>query len=409
MLKRSFLVGGVIVGMVTAAASTAALAQSAAGSDAYKPLGLRAGAFTLFPALSLAETYDDNIFATGSTRSDDFVTTLAPAIRARSDWSQHSLNFNAGAEVGRYAKSGGEDYEDFNVGADGRVDITRQTQLTAGLSFADEHEDRSSPNDVNGRTPTEYDLINGNLGLTHKFNRVSVGLSGGASDYDYDDVGTSAGTTINNDDRDRREYVASLRLGYDIQESYEAFVRGNWNNREYDSAVDDGGVNRDSDGHGVDAGIKIDLTGVTQAEFFGGWYTQNYSDATLKDPDGTNFGARVYWTPTPLTSVRINVTRAVSETTTAGSSSTVDTTGGVKVEHELRRNILLNAGISYTDSDYQGGTRNDDLIDTGVGANYLLNRNFGVEAAYRYRINDSNDTSQGWVRNQITIRLNAQL
>jgi len=370
---------------------------------------MRAGTFTLFPSVALGETYDDNIFATGSDRSDDFVTTIVPALRAQSDWAQHSLTLTARSEIGRFLRSGNEDYEDFNIGANGTLDVTRQTKVTGGLSLTNDHEERGSANDVNGRTPTEFNTVGGNLGLSHKFNRVTLGVDGGATDYDYNDVSTSIGTIINNDDRDRREYTASARAAYEIQENYEAFVRGSWNRRTYDTAVDDAGINRDSKGYGTDLGIRIDLTGITQAELFAGWYKQNYTESTLKDPDGINYGANIIWNATALTTVRLNLARNVTETTIAAASSSVDTNAGVRVDHELRRNILLNGRVGYTNTDYQGGGRDDDIFDSGVGARYLINRNFAVEGDYRYLFKDSTDTTAGYVRNQFSVKLITQL
>lgn len=60
------------------------------------------------------------------------------------------------------------------------------------------------------------------------------------ADFDYDDTKTASGT-LDNQDRNRTEYRESLRLGYEIIPNYEAFVRGELNQREYDRTTDNGG------------------------------------------------------------------------------------------------------------------------------------------------------------------------
>src|SRR5262245_66377031 len=45
----------------------------------YDPLGLRFGSWLFYPEMTVAAAYDDNIFATESDRTDDFIFTATPA------------------------------------------------------------------------------------------------------------------------------------------------------------------------------------------------------------------------------------------------------------------------------------------------------------------------------------------
>src|SRR3546814_5358226 len=101
----------------------------------------------------------------------------------------------------------------------------RNTPFRGGVNYLASTEERGSPDDVNGEEPTEYTLITPFVGAFHRWNRVSLDVEAGADVLDFDDVGTAAGTTINNDDRDRTEYSLTTRLGYDIMPQYEAFIR----------------------------------------------------------------------------------------------------------------------------------------------------------------------------------------
>ncbi len=120
---------------------------------------------------------------------------------------------------------------------------------------------------------------------------------------------------INHDDRDRTVYVASLRAGYDLAPEYEGFARMSYNLRDYDSAVDDSGLERDSSGWRVDVGATADFTGVTFGEVFAGYLQQDYDDANLATIEGAHFGAAVTWNPSRLTTVGLRAERLVRETT----------------------------------------------------------------------------------------------
>ncbi|MEW6092282.1 MAG: outer membrane beta-barrel protein, partial [Pseudomonadota bacterium] len=112
----------------------------------YDAVGVRAGAFTIFPEASVRGAYNDNIYATDVNTESDFITTLGARVSAVSTWSRHSLNLRAGLAQQLYADNNDEDRLDWDVGGDGRIDITRDTNISGGLSYAQLHEDRGSPN-----------------------------------------------------------------------------------------------------------------------------------------------------------------------------------------------------------------------------------------------------------------------
>ena len=70
--------------------------------------GIPWGSFLVFPEVSLAATYDDNIYAERPYTAprtyvtDDVVYTLSPSIALKSKWTRHALNFDAGGDFDRY-------------------------------------------------------------------------------------------------------------------------------------------------------------------------------------------------------------------------------------------------------------------------------------------------------------------
>ena len=138
------------------------------------PLGVHAASFLVFPKFSLGESYNDNIFATTGNRKDDFITTLSPELRAQSDWNRHFLAFEARGDIGRYATNSSEDFEDATIGANGRVDIVRDAFVSGGATLNKFHEDRGSPDAVNGKFPTEYMVLSPTVGAANRWNRFSL-------------------------------------------------------------------------------------------------------------------------------------------------------------------------------------------------------------------------------------------
>lgn len=379
--------------------------------DGYTPRGARLGGFLLFPKLVVEETYNDNIFKANRNAKDDFITQISPSLNLRSDWNRHSLIFDAKTDIGRYADSSADDYEDFDLRVRGRADATRALRFFGDLRHRLLHEERGG-DDVasDAAAPVEYDRTNGEARVEYKPNRFGVRVGGTVDRYDYDDNRTIGGATTNNDDRDRFEWTTTLRAGYEIQDGYEAYVRARYNEKDYRSAVDDSGFNRDSDGYNLQAGLAVDLTRLVRADVALGWMSQSYADAQLKDVSGWSADTRISWDVTTLTTLRFLANRAINETTTADVSGTLVTNVGIGVDHEFLRNLTAKADLRYSTTDYQGdpAKREDDKLTFSAGVDYKLNRNFFGGVKYTYEDRDSNIDTNDYSNNIVKLSLGAQ-
>ncbi len=380
----------------------------------FDPLGVRVGSFVVLPRLRLDGELNDNIFATDTGEQGDFITTLSPNLVVQSDWGNHMLRFQSGADIGRYIDNDSENFEDYEFNGNGRLDVTRRTKLRAGAGYRQEHEERSSPDDVRGVEPTIFDVLSATLEGSHTFNRVTLTLGGAFDQYDFEDVATAGGGVINNDDRDRDIVEGSVQVSYEITPLYQAFVRGAYNVRDYDAAVDDNGVNRDSDGYEVVAGVSLDFGGITFGDFFAGYQSQEYDDPLLDTASGPVVGADVTWNVTPLTTVVGSISRVIRESTSRDAntgefaSGRFFTTVGVSVDHELMRNVLLGADISASQDDFEGIDRTDEIYRAGIDAKYLINRYASIGGAYRFRMRNSDIGSAEFIENVFLVRLQVQ-
>jgi hypothetical protein len=371
-------------------------------------LGGRVGSYLVYPSIDLEEQYNDNIFATDSNEESDLITRLIPRVTAESNWNQHALNFSAGADFGFYADNGDEDYEDYHVGTTGRLDISRESYLGGGLTYRHLHEERASPDDAGGIEPTEYDTLSANIRYFRNFGRIDMTLGAVYDFYDFDDVPAAGGVTIDNDDRDREEIEGSLRVGYEIQPNYQAFVEGTYNTRDYDKSDAAIGAKRDSDGYSLAVGAKLDFGGITYGDFLVGYKAQEFDASALGDVDGPFANADITWNVTPLTTVIGSLSGEVVETTAAGASGRLVTGVGVSVDHELLRNLILGGDLSYENDDFEGIDRTDENFRAGLDAKYMLNRYLYVSGGYSFRSRDSDVSAAEFTENIFIVRLRGQ-
>ena len=372
----------------------------------YDPLGLRAGGFMVFPRIEIGEAYDDNIFAEDNDEEDDFITLVRPEVDVESNWGRHAVNLRTGAEAGFYLDNTDENFVDGFALVDGRIDVVRETFIFGDLGWRHRHEDRGSPDDVNGEEPTEYEVYSAGLGVFRGRGRISARVDGEVDRFDFHDVDATGGGEIDQDDRDRTHYTLSGRVGYEYLPDTEVFVRLTGRMRDYDEL--EGGLDRDSTGYAAVIGTDLDFTGKVTGEVYVGYQHTTYEDDALNDIDGLAAGGAVLWNITGLTSLRGFAEISTEETTQAGASGYLSGRMGASVEHELLRNVLLGAGLTLGRDDYEGIDRQDDIIIGNVSAKYLINRNFyaGAEFTHRTRTSDSPDE---YSQNIFLVRIGAQL
>lgn len=341
----------------------------------YQARGVLAGAFTIFPRVTFDAELNDNIYAGPSTLEEgDTVFRIRPEVVVNSGWSVHQLGAYARANFNRFAENETENTDEYALGANLRLDVVRGSNIYGGVDYQSLTEPRTAPTSPVGTVrPTEYDLFTANIGGVHEFNRLRVSGRADFSEYDYDNNVLRNGTPLLQDDRDRDMTTVAGRAEYAVSPATAFFVAGRWNKRDYRLPVGADGFNRDSDGYAVTAGVNFDISAVMRGELEVGYLDQDYVDARLPGIDGAAVAGRIEWFPTELTTLTFNVSRSVEEATVAAASGFLSTGGGIAVDHELLRNVLLNASLSYTEDKYRGVDRRDKRTAAALGGSYMMN------------------------------------
>jgi len=378
-------------------------------SESYQPKGITLGSFLLLPKVELDETYNDNIYAEEHGKNSDFITTLRPSFKLQSQLPLHAINLSGELEGNRYAKYDDDSTINGKLTADGRYDVTTTTTLTGLADFTAYHEERGSDDDANGKKPTAAKSGLLRLGGKTQVGSFTYSAEGSLDRRVFDDVSTSAGTNINNSDRDRYELTGTLRGGYEFFPGYAAVVALTGNQRTYDQNTDDNGFERDSHGYRIEGGLGVDISQLIRGDFLVGYLQQNYKDPGLKDPKGFAMRATFNWTPSRMTLIVPSLERSVMETTIANTSSVVRTTGSLMVRHELARNILATVygGVYY--DEYSGVSQDALTWEVQARLTYAFTENVFVSGEIGHKSKDSDFANRSFDQNFIGVRLGLQL
>lgn len=392
------------------------------------PLGVPLGNFFLFPRVELDEGYNDNIFATPTSKTSAWLTQLQPSFDLLSNFPQNQIELSGGAALGRYSSHSSENYDDAFGALSGRWDVSALQSLSAGLRVDRLHEPRTSPDSPgNAATPVRYTTYTGNLGFAQNRTRIGYELDGIVTRSEYEAPDKIGGGTVPQDDRNDIGIEGAGRVYYEFEPGYQAFIRASGNNQSFDHAAGPTVIStapvtvvniprRNSSGYRADVGARIDLTGVTYADLYGGYLEQDYESSFFTTIRGIDYGAQVVWNATTLDTVKLNATRTVNNANTevtgiAVSPGYLASIQSVSIDHELLRNLLLNANAGYEVDDWKGIDRTDDIVSFGAGAKYLMTRNlyFGATWQYEHRISSGAQQGLPFSQNVFLLRISTQI
>jgi hypothetical protein len=376
----------------------------------FAPTPIDVGSFQLFPSASFATYYDSNIYALPNTAKDDVVTKLDPAVSLVSNWNRHALAFTGFADVNTYMTHSEEDFSGGAMQLQGRYDLAPQTWLATNAAYQRDTEPRNSPNAVgNAATPTQFNLTTTGAEFYRGVGMLQTKVNYDFSYYDYDPVDLIGGGLASQNGRDRFQNGVRTELLYDLTENFKPFVRLGVDERDYtaDSL-------RNSSGYRTDIGAKSDLGGITTMEGYIGYIDRNYYHFEDANVGAFDFGAKILWNVTELTSVELETQRTIEETTFGGidvptaSSSYISSGATLSVTHELQRNILLEGSLGYDNDDFQLSSRVDNAYDVGTGMRYFVNRNIYTDATYDFQRRDSNVDGSSYDRHVVLLRVGVQ-
>ncbi len=381
--------------------------------DPYAALGVRAGGFTLLPAVELIGGYDTNpAHATGGKGAKLY--TVAPELLAQSNWSRHEIKAELRGSYAGYNPDATPTLSRPNVNAkvDGRVDVTRDTRVDLGSRLRVGTDNPGSPNlEADLAKLPIFTTVGGNAGLGHRFNRFDVSIKGDAERTAYQDSSFTDGTSASNKDRNYNQYSGALRGGYELTPGVTPFVEVGADTRVHDLNADISGYQRDSKGVTGKLGSTFELSRLLAGEVALGYTRRNYEDPRLSQLSGLIGNASLVWTVNALTTAKLTASSTVGESTIAGVSGVLYRDAGLQVDHSFRRwligSVKLGIGLdTYKGADVVfgidpicgcvvttpgGGDRQDKRYSFGLGLTYKLNRTVQVKGEFR----------QEWLRSNV--------
>jgi hypothetical protein len=364
---------------------------------AYDPEPIRLGAFLVDSSLNGSATYTDNVQATENNKISDTIVRIGADIAARTNWNVHEIGAEISAYRSEYIDIGDESANDLRARLRGRLDVNRNVSIGAAVFAQDIVEARTDlANAVGLDAPVEYTRMGGSLEANYQSDRFRWYNSVEVTEENFKD-GQQSGTgiIIDQDYRDNTVTAGRSRLSYAVSPNVAVYTQATLRETSYDQDQLLGGAlrSRDSSGYTAAVGVDFELNSLVRGDVNVGYLSENKDDPFFKDVDGVSVDGRVQWFPTRLTTVGFNAGRRVVDIGVFESPSALQTTYGARVDHELRRNIILSGAASFASYEYQEIDRTDDIADYSLTAAYKMNRRVHLETFVRHLNRDTSGSS----------------
>jgi hypothetical protein len=337
--------------------------------DPYAPVGVRVGSFDLYPAVELIGGYDSNPGEAPNGKGAALYT-VAPELRAQSDWSRHELKADLRGSYTGYSPDQEPSLSrpNFNGRIDGRIDVTRTTHVDLDTRLLVGTDNPGSPNLQAGlaKLPV-FATFGGGGGVTHQFNRFELGVKGDVQRTVYQDSVLTDGTTASNEDRDYNQYTGTLRGSYELMPGVKPYVEASTDSRVHDLSSDIYGFQRDSRGVTGQVGSTFSMSQRLTGEIGIGYTQRYYADPRFDTLSGLIGNASLIWTASALTTVKLTATSTVGESTIPGVSGILYRDVTLQIDHALRRWLIASLKFGFGTDSYKGGS------DTSTGSAAICN------------------------------------
>jgi hypothetical protein len=324
-------------------------------------------------------------------------------------WSQHEFTANIRSTYNTYDTAHQLDRPMVDAKANGRIDISDLTRLDLEARYYLGTDSPGSPNvQANLLWFPIYHQLGGTAGLGQRFNRLELIVKGGADRTTYTDSHFDDGQVSSNADRNFNRFFTTGRANYELLPGLRPFTEVTHDRRVYDLDIDAAGVNRNSQGLSGRVGSTFDFATLFLGEVSMGYLRRHYDDPNLTSFGAYLVDASLIWLPTALTTLRLNVTTTVAESTLAGVSGVLTREYTGQVDHAFRRWLIGTLKFMRGVDVYEGSPRVDLRYAFTAQLTHMLTREWWARVEYRNEWRDSNVAGQDYSANVYLVGLRLQ-
>ena len=343
--------------------------------------GVKAGTFVVHPTWSEGLGFDTNPLAGGGQAGSAFASTQA-SVSVVSDWLRNSIGASVSVDDRRYLQLHQLSRTDDTISAGGRYDVGSLDHLVLSGTHSDLHIEPTGIDAISTQVAVPYQVNTITASYLWNLSRLSFEPFAIVTDSTYSSIRTN-GVLQSNTFLDNTTFSQGVTTRYELSPLRHAVfvVRSSESAFSHPLA---GSPRRDSVSVSVLGGLDYVADGIWRYRALAGYQVRDYSASSYKSHSAPIVEADVIWSPSLLTTVEANVNRRIVDSNDPTVADYTDTTAKLQVEHEVRRDVLASAHVSYEQALFQNGGGQQTIVSAGTGVSWLLNRNLKLSANYEH-------------------------
>jgi len=327
-------------------------------------------------------------------------------VSKRRSGSTYSLGL--GTEIGRYASSEIDNYEDVNFSANADLAVSRIMGLSFGAYYLLGHDPRGSTDTGNNSALDTFTTAGANALFSYG-SQARIGFEGevGYSSKNYNSYGGGFDADgVSAADRDNTNVAG--RLFYRVMPKTRVFAEVEYQDTDYTLTTS----KQDSSQWGLNVGARWTATAKTSGTAKIGYVKRDYDSEKnangkiIEDFTGVAWQIGVQLKPLRQSTLDIYTGRTVTDSTGVGDF--IDTKDlSVNWTHNWMPRLSTKLGLYYANSTYEGDTREDDLTSFNLGVNYNLMKRTTVSAGVTFGNRDSTKSTDEYEQTVYMISINS--
>ena len=382
--------------------------------EAFRPEPIKINSFLVVPVIDVETDFVDNVFASDAFDVNDVILSVTPRLFMRNSRDDRNVFMSVSGGYETYLDNSRPGRAVFDVNGAARFGIGTRTRTFVGGNFQSNDTQGFAVVDGDDRAgqPLNLTAVSVRAGGEQDFGLLKVAVEGDYRDVSYsgdvvvDDVEVESGF------KDFDTLSGTARLTYALSPGQGVYLQGKARMINFDSLGNGiqlpGLVEADlsSEDLSFQIGYRREITRLLELDLSAGYITQNYDSAAFKNVNSFAFNAKLLWEPTRLTSVRLRGGRTLDTSNDPFLTGFLRTTASLTVSHELRRNIVLDGNVRFSDLAAVDGSSNGQQFGTYASVRYYLNRDWSVRLRGEYLDRDTAEFPGSQTRATVGLRYN---
>ncbi len=364
--------------------------------DKYVPPGIRLGDIMINSSFNETVGYNSNVTGLQKGRGGLQIDTSL-ALQASSQWTRDGIFGYLNVGQLNFPQFPSQNQTNWVASLGGVHDFGRD-QLSLSYSHFNLQQTAADIAGLNFEVPETFRVDDFRTSYRSDFGRASVTPSLEVTNYTFDQT-TDSGILTGQEYRDRIVVRAGTALRYELSAPQRnAVLVFNGYDASYQHPLV-GQPSRDNTGFSALVGFEYTASGVFRYRGLIGLERRMYADTAFASQMTPIGEGEVIWTPTELTTVTLFAERAIEDAASVSTVGFVYTAAKIVIDHEYRRNILLQGYAGIQAASYQEGGGSQTISNSGGKVLWLLNRNVRLAATYDFTASNASSSPTNFVGN----------